>query len=87
MHFGRFQVEDGFLDVPKAEGKVSFPIGYFKSTPRVILGLTGLYTYKAFDISIALRLGVVTREGMEWLVHVADPTSTEYVECSFIVLA
>lgn len=85
--FGKFQAEDRERDRMVCKGNVSFQTGLFKSTPRVIVGISGFHTDRARKLCIAVEAVEVASEGMKWQVAGMGNQDIDSVECSFIVLA
>lgn len=63
---------------------MAFGTGLFKTTPRVIVGITGFHTDKDRDLDIAVEAVDVTSQGMKWRIDGKGETDIESVECSFV---
>ncbi|KAL0631756.1 hypothetical protein Q9L58_009385 [Maublancomyces gigas] len=63
---GTFEVKKEINARARCEGNVAFQSGWFKTPPRVVVGITGFEIDKDISLGLSVRVVEVTGEGMKW---------------------
>lgn len=63
---GTFEVKPEINSRARCEGYVAFQRGWFKTPPRVVVGITGFEIDNNICLGLSVRVVEVTCEGMKW---------------------
>lgn len=66
MAIGTFEIKQEINSRARCEGYVAFQRGWFKTPPRVVVGITGFKLAGGIPSGLSVRVVEVTGEGMKW---------------------